>query len=206
MSSYYEDVTPPARSRRVSRQAPASPSSPASSASPSSSLAPDGAEWARLLDALSFQGRRGAAYLGMLNRAVASRMKLNATDIETLGVLAVLGATTPTRLASLMAMGTGSMTLVIDRLERAGFVRRVRDTKDRRSLTVEFVPERRPEIAALYAPLQRHAAEIAEQYTERDLAVIADYLTRSNDLLRDLAISLTEGPAPHHQEDESRRS
>ena len=84
----------------------------------------------------------------MLNRAVASRMELNATDIETLGVLAVLGATNPTRLASLLAMGTGSMTLVIDRLERAGFVRRVRDTKDRRSLTVEFVPERRRDIAA----------------------------------------------------------
>jgi hypothetical protein len=43
----------------------------------------------------------------MLNRAVASRMKLNATDIETLGVLAVLGASTPTRLASLLAIRTG---------------------------------------------------------------------------------------------------
>src|ERR1700683_3544225 len=90
------------------------------------------AESAELLDALNWESRRSAAFLGMLNRAVASRVKLNATDIETLGVLAVVGTTTPTRLASLLAMGTGSMTLVIDRLERAGFVRRVRGAKDRR--------------------------------------------------------------------------
>jgi hypothetical protein len=94
----------------------------------------------------------------MLNRAVASRVKLNATGIETLGVLAVVGTTTPTRLASLLAMGTGSMTLVIDRLERAGFVRRVRGTKDRRSLTVEFVPQRPRRHRRLPHPLKRHAA------------------------------------------------
>src|ERR1700678_2469959 len=158
-------------------------------------------EWGELLDALSWEGRRSAAYFGMLNRAVAGRMKLNATDIEALGVLAVLGPTSPTRLASLLAMGTGSMTLVIDRLERAGFVRRVRDTKDRRSLTVEFVQERSREIAALYAPLRQRGAEIAERYSESDLAVIADYLTRSNDMLRDLATSLTEEPAARNPQD-----
>ena len=154
-----------------------------------------GAEWAELLDALNWESRRSAAFLGMLNRAVASRVKLNATDIETLGVLAVVGTTTPTRLASLLAMGTGSMTLVIDRLERAGFVRRVRGAKDRRSLTVEFVPERSGEIAGFYAPLRQRGAEVAERYTDSELAVIVDYLTRSNDMLRDLATSLTEGPA-----------
>jgi len=185
-------MTLPNPSRRASKPAPAS-----SGASRASS----GSEQAKLLDALNWESRRSAAFLGMLNRAVASRVKLNATDIETLGVLAVVGTTTPTRLASLLAMGTGSMTLVIDRLERAGFVRRVRGTKDRRSLTVEFVPQRSSEIAALYAPLRQRGAEIAERYSESDLAVIVDYLTRSNDMLRDLATSLTEGPAAHNPQD-----
>ena len=178
-------MTPPDRSQPAAGPAPASPGS---------SQPPSEDEWGKLLDALSWEGRRSAAYFGMLNRAVASRMKLNATDIETLGVLAVLGPTSPTRLASLLAMGTGSMTLVIDRLERAGFVRRVRDTGDRRSLTIEFVPERRPEAAALYAPLQQQAAEIARRYSAHDLGVIVDYLARSNDMLREIATSLTEGP------------
>jgi DNA-binding MarR family transcriptional regulator len=185
MPSYTGAVTPPARSK---------PAASADPASPGAAQAPPEAEWGELLDALSWEARRSAAYFGMLNRAVASRMKLNATDMEMLGVLAVLGPTSPTRLASLLAMGTGSMTLVIDRLERAGFVRRVRDTDDRRGLTIEFVPERRPEAAALYAPLHRQGAEIAKRYSERDLAVIIDYLTRSNDMLREIATSLAQGP------------
>lgn len=130
----------------------------------------------------------------MLNRAVASQMKLNVTDVETLGVLAMTGTITPTRLASMLAMGTGSMTLVIDRLERAGFVRRVRGTKDRRSLTVEIVERRDREMAALYAPLRHRADQIAEQYSESELALIADYLTRSNDMLSDLVATIAQEP------------
>jgi DNA-binding MarR family transcriptional regulator len=144
--------------------------------------------------ALNWESRRTAALLGMLNRAVASRIKVNPTDVEALGVLDVVGSVTPTRLASLLAMGTGSMTVVLDRLERAGFVRRVRDTKDRRSITIELVPERLGEIAAIYAPIQPRAAEIAMSYSETELAVIADYLARSNDMLNELVLALAGRP------------
>jgi DNA-binding MarR family transcriptional regulator len=144
---------------------------------------------------LNWESRRSTALLGMLNRAVASQARLNATDVEALGILAVVGTVTPSRLASLMAMGTGSMTVVIDRLERGGFVRRVRDTKDRRSITIEIVEERVRELGELYAPLLDRAAGIAERYTDGELAVIADYLTRTNDMLGDLIASLAERPA-----------
>lgn len=171
------------------------------SCGPGASQPSTGPEAPKLLDALNWESRRSAALLGLLNRAVASQVKLNSTDVETLGVLAVVGTATPTRLASLLAMGTGSMTLVIDRLERAGFVRRVRDTKDRRSLTIEVVEQRSRELAALYAPLQKRAAEIAQRYSESELALIVDYLTRSNDMLNDLATNLAERPATQPRED-----
>ncbi|WP_186526290.1 MarR family winged helix-turn-helix transcriptional regulator [Leekyejoonella antrihumi] len=158
------------------------------------SSAPSGTTRHELVDALSWESRRAAALLGMLNRAVASKAKLNATDVETLGVLAVLGVATPTRLASLLAMGTGSMTLVLDRLERGGFVRRVRDAKDRRSVTIEVIEQRRAEVGAFFAPLEGQASETTERYSEKELAVIVDYLTRSNDMLNELTTTLTQGP------------
>lgn len=188
MSSYADCVTPAS----ASDPPPTSPGVP---------RAPSESEQAELLDKLNWESRRSAALLGMLNRAVANQFKLNPTDVETLGVLAVVGAATPTRLASLLAMGTGSMTLVIDRLERAGFVRRVRDTKDRRSLTIEIVEQRSREMAALYAPLQQRAAEITQRYSDSELTLIVDYLTRSNNMLSDLATSLTEHPAAQPQDD-----
>jgi DNA-binding MarR family transcriptional regulator len=146
-------------------------------------------------ESLNWESRRSSALLGMLNRAVAQRVKLNATDVETLGVLAVVGTITPTRLASLMAMGTGTMTLVIDRLERAGYVRRVRDTRDRRSITIEIIGERVRELGAFYAPLRAQASEISGRYTDEELAVVVDYLTHANDLLADLLTDLAGLPA-----------
>ncbi len=131
----------------------------------------------------------------MVNRATASRTGLNPTDVETVALLAVLNTATPTRLAALLAMGTGSMTLVIDRLERAGIVRRVRDTNDRRSLTIELVEDHRHELADLYTPLRQGGVDLAARYSDEELTVIADYLTHANDMLRDVAASLTGNAA-----------
>jgi DNA-binding MarR family transcriptional regulator len=185
LSSYDECVTPPMTAGQPDPEL----------RGPDASRVSSGSARPGLLDALDWESRRIAAFLGILTRAVASQMKLNTTDVETLGVLAVVGTVTPTRLASLLAMRTGSMTLVIDRLERAGFVRRVRDTKDRRSVMVEIVEQRSLEMAAFYAPLQQRGAEIAQRYSDSELALIVDYVTRSNDMLNDLVTALAERSA-----------
>lgn len=152
------------------------------------------ADRAELLDALNWESRRASVFFGLLNRTAAGRLGLNVTDVEVLGVLAVLGSATPTRLAELLGVGTGTVTLIIDRLERDGFVRRIRDEKDRRRVTIEVIPERARESAALYTPLRQVAAEILDDYSDRDLALIAGYLARSNDILRDAGAALSNPP------------
>jgi DNA-binding MarR family transcriptional regulator len=87
-----------------------------------------------LLEALNWESRRSSVFFGLLNRSVAARVGLNPTDVEALGVLSVLGVTTPTQLAGMLGMGTGAVTQVIDRLEDAGYARRVREARDRRSV------------------------------------------------------------------------
>jgi DNA-binding MarR family transcriptional regulator len=109
----------------------------------------------------------------------------------------VLGVTTPTQLAGLLGMGTGAVTQVIDRLEHAGFARRVREAKDRRSVSIELVPEKARQVGALYSTLQQDAAELTGSYDDRDLALIVDYLTRANGILRDA--SNTIAGAKHAQ-------
>lgn len=137
-------------------------------------------------------------FFGLLNRAVAGRLAVNVTDVEALGVVSLLGTTTPTGLATALGVGTGTVTLVLDRLERAGFVRRLRDAQDRRSVTIELIEERNREAAELYAPLQKAAATILESYNDRELAVIADYVARSNLMLHDTAdmIATDRSPSP----------
>jgi len=139
----------------------------------------------QLLEALSWQSRISSVLFGLLNRSVAARIGLNSTDVEALGVLSVLGVTTPTQLAGMLGMGTGAVTQVIDRLEDAGYARRIREGKDRRSVRIEVVPEKARQAGAFYSTLWQAGAELTDCYDDRDLALIVDYLTRANDLLRD---------------------
>jgi DNA-binding MarR family transcriptional regulator len=139
----------------------------------------------QLLEALNWQSRISSVLFGLLNRSVAARIGLNSTDVEALGVLSVLGVTTPTQLAGMLGMGTGAVTQVIDRLEDAGYARRVREAKDRRSVSIELVPEKARQVGAFYSTLQHDAAQLTARYDDHDLALIVDYLTRANDILRD---------------------
>jgi DNA-binding MarR family transcriptional regulator len=142
------------------------------------------------LAALNWESRRSAAYFGVLNRAVATQLGLNATDVDVLGLLSVTGTITPGRLAVIAGLGTGTMTLAIDRLEKAGFARRVPDPKDRRSVLIELLPGRQEEAGNLYATVQQGGREIYAGYDDRDLALVADFLHRANDMLRDAAAEL----------------
>ena len=63
-----------------------------------------------------------------------------------------LGATTAGRLAEITGLTSGAVTRVIDRLEQAGYVRRVPDPADRRRVIVEVVPEK---VAAIQSTLGR---------------------------------------------------
>ncbi len=83
---------------------------------------------------------------------VARQVGLGPSDSQFLGLLRLDGPLTPGRLAELTGLTTGTVTGVLDRLERGGFVRRERDAADRRKVVVTPVPEG---VARLAAALQR---------------------------------------------------
>jgi DNA-binding MarR family transcriptional regulator len=127
-------------------------------------------------------------------QTVAVRFGLSESDIETLEALIDMGATTAGRLAELTGLTSGAVTRVIDRLEQSGYVRRVPDPADRRKVIVEVVPEK---VAAVQSTLNRVGAAGAEEigrYTDAQLALISDFLTRMEQITRDEATNLREHP------------
>jgi DNA-binding MarR family transcriptional regulator len=70
------------------------------------------------------------------HEVVAASLGLNATDLRCLELAWTEEDMTPTRLAELSDLTSGAVTGVLDRLERAGFVRRESDPNDRRRLLV----------------------------------------------------------------------
>jgi DNA-binding MarR family transcriptional regulator len=132
-----------------------------------------------LLKTLDETLRKVSAQSVLLNDTVAKLVGANPTDLECLDLLGLGGPTTPGKLAAHTGLTTGATTAVIDRLERAGFARRLRSTEDRRSVLVEALPERLRQVEALYQPLAAAVARLNEDYGDRQLAVIVDYLSRA---------------------------
>jgi DNA-binding MarR family transcriptional regulator len=117
----------------------------------------------------------------MMHAAIAERFGLSATDAKCMNFIRVSEAITAGQLAERSGLTTGAITGVIDRLEKAGFVRRTSDPKDRRRVMIELLhdPRQEKEIMKLYAPLAEGAAAIAAEFTAEELETIARFVTKS---------------------------
>jgi DNA-binding MarR family transcriptional regulator len=158
-----------------------------------------------LLKTLDETLRKVGAQSVLLSDTVAKLVGANSTDLECLDLLSLSGPMTAGQLAAHTGLTTGAITGVIDRLERAGFARRLRNTEDRRSVIVEVVQERGREIEALYQPLAAAAARLNEEYGDRQLAVVVDYLSRALTLAADHVVWLQTQPSLTPQAPSRRR-
>jgi DNA-binding MarR family transcriptional regulator len=123
--------------------------------------------------------RKVGAQSVLISDLVATRVGLNSTDLECLDLLYLAGVTTAGKLAKHTGLTTGAITAVIDRLERAGFARRRRDTADRRCVLVEVVPSSAARVQPLYEPLVARVLELNKDYDDEQLATVVAYLSRA---------------------------
>ena len=118
----------------------------------------------------------------LISQAVSERFGLSSSDLECLDLALLSGGATAGEFAKATGLTTGAITGVIDRLERAGYVRRENDPTDRRKVIVRARPTMTRRIAPLYDSLQRQMTALWSVYNYEQLALILDFLTRSCDL------------------------
>ena len=128
----------------------------------------------------------------LLHQAIADRLGLNPTDHKALGFLVDAGRPiTAGQLAVEMGLTTGAITGIVDRLERAGFVRRKRDGGDRRQVILEVIMDKvRREVFPLFEQLGQHMSALAASYSPRDLATITDFVERGVAMSREYRAKL----------------
>src|ERR687884_840498 len=92
----------------------------------------------------------------MFHQAVADVLGLHITDHKCLDFIYRFGAMPAGKLAELTGLTTGAVTGIIDRLEEAGYVRRINDPKDRRRTIVEPTRNKRLErkLEMIFTPLR----------------------------------------------------
>jgi len=110
------------------------------------------------------------------DQVVADYLGLNRTDTRCLDIIERLDGVSAGRLASEAGLSTGAVTTVLDRLERAGYARRVQDPGDRRRVLVELTPAARRELQELYAPLADATMRQLEGYTTDEVGLVRDFM------------------------------
>ncbi len=150
---------------------------------------------AELSDAVLVAGRSLGNSSSMLLAACADRLGLHSTDWGCVLLLneALPEPLTAGQLAELTGLTTGAVTGVLDRLEGAGYVSRARDPGDRRRVVVRLVPESMTRVGPMFEGLIADLRALHGDYSDEELAVFADILTRSSEIMRTHARRIHRG-------------
>ena len=132
--------------------------------------------------------------LSLLNHRVGARLDLKATDLECLELITRYGPLSPSALARPAGLHPATMTGILDRLERDGWIDRDRDPSDRRGVVVRAARGRGAEVLRLYlvdSGMNTAMDQICADYEDEELEILAGFLRRTADAGRTAAERLT---------------
>jgi DNA-binding MarR family transcriptional regulator len=116
----------------------------------------------------------------------AKRLGVSTTDLHCLNIIESRGGVTAGELAVKSGLTTGAVTGVVDRLESAGYARRVADPADRRKVKVEVTDEFYARAGEIWGPLAADwQSALAKRFSASELDIIMDFLRATSQIGRD---------------------
>jgi DNA-binding MarR family transcriptional regulator len=144
------------------------------------SISPKKAEQAQNRQRLASEVRRSLRelriQLALLNYRVGAQVDLKDIELDCLDILDTGGPLSPSALARRAGVHPATMTGILDRLERGGWVAREPDPADRRAVLVRILPDRYAELLRCYSGMGRSMNKLLAGYSNSQLAAIADFL------------------------------
>ncbi|GAA4855587.1 MarR family winged helix-turn-helix transcriptional regulator [Saccharopolyspora rosea] len=116
-----------------------------------------------------------------LNAEVAKRMGVALSDLDCLHALNRLGPATAAELAGHVGLTSGSVSRMIDRLDAAGCIERIRDPDDRRRVLIEPTAEGLDRVRAHYAGLAACTLDDLADFTDAELAAVRRFIDLVHD-------------------------
>ena len=130
------------------------------------------------------------------DRELARLMGVNETDLRCLEILFVVEEITPRELSRQLGLTTGSVTTMLDRLEKLAYLTRTPHPDDRRKTLIRVTPEAAQRAFGLIGPFLEDAGrKVFDRYTPEQLELVIDYLTFSRDIQQQHVERLRKAPA-----------
>ena len=117
--------------------------------------------------------------LALLNHQVGQRLEMRDVDLDCLDIISRHGPLGASALARTAGLHPATMTGILDRLEKAGWIVRERDPEDRRAVVVRASRERGAQIFQLYSGMNGSMEDLLNGYDESQLELLTDFLARA---------------------------
>jgi DNA-binding MarR family transcriptional regulator len=130
--------------------------------------------------------------LSLLNHQVGVKADLRDVDLDCLDLINRYGPLSPSAVAQRAGLHPATMTGILDRLERGGWIVRERDLVDRRAVAVRALRERNAELFELYAGMNAAMDQVCADYTQTELELLAGFLRRTADAGRSATDKLAD--------------
>lgn len=157
---------------------------------------PPNAQRRALLEAIGAAARAQQRAVDRFDQALVDHVGANRTDGRCIDLIAELGPISAGDLARAAHLTTGAVTTAIDRMARAGWVRRTDDPNDRRRVLLEITEQTKGVLHDVFVPLVRDGHRVLERFGDEQLATILAYLELDRALQDDHADRLErKGPA-----------
>ncbi|MGI5243843.1 MarR family winged helix-turn-helix transcriptional regulator [Dactylosporangium sp. CA-139066] len=147
----------------------------------------------RTTNAIKESLRTLSTQLSVLNHQVGTRLELRDVDFDCLDLVSRFGPLSPSALARRAGLHPATMTGVLDRLERGGWIARDRDPSDRRAVVVRALKDRAAEVYQLFSGMNGRMDELCAGYDDAQLELLASFLERVAEAGRVSADELAEG-------------
>ena len=145
-----------------------------------------------LLDSLEEQSRELSTRTVIFHHLIGERLGLNPTDHKCLDVI-IRNRTpmTASQLAEETGLSTGAITGVVDRLEKAGYVRRKRDQSDRRLVFINPLLDRAMvKLSPIFDPIKQASRRLYSKYSDEELVIILDFVINCNKMTQDITTNM----------------
>ncbi len=126
-------------------------------------------------DRIVLEIRKFIAAAIFFNTQAAEKVGLGLTDLQMVHVLQLYGPATPRQLGVWTGLSSGGVTVALDRLEKAGYLRRQPNPADRRSLLVTLVPSQMRKLVTMYEGVEKETRRLLATLPQRDLEAVVHF-------------------------------